>query len=84
MWGIELANPGIELVHPDTATPATDLARAVQHAALSRGLIIEVGGRDDTVLRLLPPLNVTEEEIDAAADILGRAIAAAGDRERPD
>ncbi|GLZ41334.1 diaminobutyrate--2-oxoglutarate transaminase family protein [Actinokineospora sp. NBRC 105648] len=54
---------GVELVHPaDAAT--------VRDRALRQGLIIELGGRDDRVVRLLPPLNVTAEVVDLACDII--------------
>ncbi len=67
MWGIELADPR-------TGRPASTLARAVQALALRRGLILELGGRDDAVVRILPPLNVTESVLDTACDILLGAI----------
>lgn len=63
MWGIELANPR----YGEAAAP---LAAAVQASALRRGLIIELGGREDSVLRLMPPLNVTEEVLDTACSII--------------
>ncbi|GII88545.1 diaminobutyrate--2-oxoglutarate aminotransferase [Sphaerisporangium siamense] len=67
MWGVELAGPR-------DGTPATDAARRVQAAALRRGLVIEVGGRDDCVIRILPPLNVTADVVDTACSILIDAI----------
>ncbi len=67
MWGIELADPR-------DGRPASGYARAVQAYALRRGLIIELGGRDDSVIRLMPPLTVTAEVIDLAATILLDAI----------
>lgn len=67
MWGVELADPG-------DGRSAGQLARQVQTRALRRGLIIELGGRDDCVIRLLPPLNVTAEVIDTACDIVLDAI----------
>ncbi|MGQ0465252.1 MAG: aspartate aminotransferase family protein [Sporichthyaceae bacterium] len=70
MWGIELRSPY------DGRT-AEDLTRTAQSEALHRGLILEVGGRDDSVLRLLPPLNVTAEVLDIACDILLESIAIA-------
>ena len=63
MWGIELADP-------HDGRPAGELAAEVQAAALRRGLIVELGGRDDCVVRMLPPLNVTVEVIDTACAIL--------------
>jgi 4-aminobutyrate aminotransferase len=38
------------------------------------GLLVGKGGLYGNVLRIAPPLTVTEEEIDEAADILIRAI----------
>jgi diaminobutyrate-2-oxoglutarate transaminase len=67
MWGIELADPG-------TGRPAGELARAVQARALRKGLILELGGRDDCVVRMLPPLNVTAEVVDTACSILAAVI----------
>jgi len=67
MWGIELADPA-------TGRPAGELARAVQAEALRRGLIVECGGRDDAVVRLLPPLNVTAGIVDTACRILVSVI----------
>jgi diaminobutyrate-2-oxoglutarate transaminase len=51
------------------------VARAVQRAALNRGLIVELGGRHDAVVRILPPLNVTRRTLDQALEILGAALA---------
>ncbi len=70
MWAVELADPV-------TGTPASELARAVQLGALRRGLIVELGGRGDAVVRMLPPLNVTADVVDTAADILRDALLAA-------
>ncbi|MDQ4009447.1 MAG: diaminobutyrate--2-oxoglutarate transaminase family protein [Actinomycetota bacterium] len=67
MWGIELADPLGSL-------PAGELAQQVQAAALRRGLILELGGRDDCVVRMLPPLNVTAEVIDTACSIFLDAL----------
>lgn len=67
MWGIELAAPG------DGRT-VTDLTEEVQARALRNGLIVELGDRDDCVVRMLPPLNVTAEVLDIALSILLDAI----------
>ncbi|WP_116201407.1 aspartate aminotransferase family protein [Amycolatopsis circi] len=67
MWGIELADPR-------TGAPASELALAVQNHALRRGLIVELGGRGDSVVRLLPALNVTAEVVRTAAGILLAAL----------
>ncbi|MBS2533811.1 diaminobutyrate--2-oxoglutarate transaminase family protein [Catenulispora sp. NF23] len=70
IWGIEFADP-------KNGRPAGGLAAAVQAAALRGGLIVELGGRDDCVVRMLPPLNVTTGTVEAACTILLDAIGTA-------
>ncbi|MEX2986190.1 diaminobutyrate--2-oxoglutarate transaminase family protein [Streptomyces sp. C36] len=60
---------------PLPAAPA--LAAAVQQECLRRGLIVELGGRHASVVRLLPPLTITDEQAEAVLDRLADAIAAA-------
>lgn len=67
---------GVEIIDPLTGAGDPVRARSIQRSALEHGLILEVGGRDDCVVRLLPPLNITRETLDQALDILGDAIAA--------
>ena len=67
MWGVELNASG------DGRT-AGQLADEVQARALRAGLILELGGRDDCVVRMLPPLNITAEVVDIALTIMIRAI----------
>lgn len=75
---------GVELVDPETApdTPtdgprpaAPELAAAVQRECLRRGLIVELGGRRASVVRLLPPLTITDEQATAVLDRLADAVA---------
>ncbi|ETK34141.1 diaminobutyrate--2-oxoglutarate transaminase family protein [Microbispora sp. ATCC PTA-5024] len=73
---------GVELVDPQAAPDgcgarpaAPRLAAAVRAACLDRGLIVELGGRYDATLRLLPPLTITDEEAEAVLDRLSDAIA---------
>ncbi|WP_152648241.1 diaminobutyrate--2-oxoglutarate transaminase family protein [Streptacidiphilus anmyonensis] len=72
---------GIELVDhqaaPDDlgARPAApELAHAVRAEALRRGLILELGGRYGSVVRLLPPLTMTDEQAEAVLERLADAI----------
>ncbi|MFC9324423.1 diaminobutyrate--2-oxoglutarate transaminase family protein [Kitasatospora sp. NPDC057015] len=77
MIGIELVDPAAE---PDAcgAQPAApELAVRVREACLARGLIVELGGRHDAVLRLLPPLTITDEQVEAVLDRLADAVRAA-------
>jgi diaminobutyrate-2-oxoglutarate transaminase len=73
---------GIELVDPETGGPNQQAAVAVQRAAFERGLIVELGGRDDAVVRLLPPLNVTRATLDQALGILRESLAVVSAGER--
>ncbi|WP_275560900.1 diaminobutyrate--2-oxoglutarate transaminase family protein [Streptomyces sp. 5-6(2022)] len=71
-----------------TAAPPADpaLAVAVQQECLRRGLIVELGGRHSAVIRLLPPLTITDEQaeavLDRLTDALDAAIRTAGTRSR--
>ncbi|MFD3871545.1 diaminobutyrate--2-oxoglutarate transaminase family protein [Streptomyces sp. NPDC058623] len=71
---------GIELVDPGTGAAAPDLAAAVRQACLDRGLIVELGGRHSSVVRLLPPLTLTDEQATAVLDRLADAVPAAARR----
>ncbi|WP_252503111.1 aspartate aminotransferase family protein [Sporosarcina sp. Marseille-Q4943] len=69
MIGVEIINP---TKHPNQlgSYPASpELASRIQQECLKRGLILEVGGRFSSVIRLLPPLIITKEQID---DVLQR------------
>lgn len=55
-----------------------ELTLKIQRAALERGLMVEKGGRNGSVIRFLPPIIISFEQIDFALDALERAIIAAG------
>ncbi|NEC89433.1 diaminobutyrate--2-oxoglutarate transaminase family protein [Streptomyces sp. SID12501] len=55
---------------------APELAAAVQRECLRRGLIVELGGRRASVVRLLPPLTISDEQAAAVLDRLADAVAA--------
>ncbi|MGX1133638.1 diaminobutyrate-2-oxoglutarate transaminase [Streptomyces glaucescens] len=57
--------------------PAPRLASAVQRECLRRGLIVGLGGRGTSVVRLLPPLTISDEQAAAVLDRLADALAAA-------
>nr|MDT0519557.1 diaminobutyrate--2-oxoglutarate transaminase family protein [Streptomyces sp. DSM 41633] len=71
---------GVELVDPETGAAAPALAAAVRQECLDRGLIVELGGRHGAVVRLLPPLTLTDEQAAAVLDRLADAIPAAARR----
>ncbi len=51
-----------------------DLAGQVSQAAFRRGLIIETAGPRDEVLKLLPPLVITDDELRQGLDIVEDAL----------
>ncbi|ANW17720.1 diaminobutyrate--2-oxoglutarate transaminase family protein [Streptomyces clavuligerus] len=57
--------------------PWPGLAAAVRRECLDRGLIIELGGRHSAVVRLLPPLTLTDEQAVAVLDRFADGLAAA-------
>ncbi|MFD0007720.1 diaminobutyrate--2-oxoglutarate transaminase family protein [Streptomyces sp. NPDC127178] len=60
--------------HPRPAAP--ELAVAIQQECLRRGLIVELGGRHSSVVRLLPPLTISDEQAAAVLDRLADAVEA--------
>jgi len=59
------------------------LARNLQAACFSEGLMVELGGRHGAVMRLLPPLNVAACQVDAICAVIARACQmVAGTEER--
>lgn len=77
MLGVEIVDPAGErdaLGHPPYHPT---LAAAIQGECLKRGLILELGGRHGSVVRFLPPLIITHEEIDRVGRIFSRAVTAA-------
>lgn len=69
MLGIEIVNP-TKAANKIGSFPAfPELASCIQQECFNRGLILEVGGRFSSVIRLLPPLIITKEQID---DVLQR------------
>ncbi len=71
---------GLELVEDaDTKRPANELGAAVTAECLARGVSMNIvrSGSIANCFRLAPPLNVTEEEIDLAVEILDASLKAA-------
>jgi diaminobutyrate-2-oxoglutarate transaminase len=51
-----------------------ELAKKVSSAAFERGLLVETAGPKDEVIKLLPPLTVTDTEIDQGLEVLADAV----------
>ena len=67
----------IELVKPGTDTPDPAAAAKAMEETKARGLLVGKGGRFGNVLRLAPPMTLTEAEADEGLSILSEALPAA-------
>lgn len=56
----------------------TEAAEKIAAAAFERGLMVETSGPASEVVKLLPPLNVTDEQVDRALAVLAESVAAVG------
>lgn len=63
IWGIDLAEAG-----------GAELARRVSRRCFDLKLIAERVGRDDTVIKLLPPLTIEMEQLERGCAIIKRAL----------
>jgi 4-aminobutyrate aminotransferase-like enzyme len=66
----------VEFVNPLTKKPAPEVAKAVQTYALHQGVLILTAGTFGNVIRFLPPLVITNEQLEEAVAIMGEALAA--------
>jgi 4-aminobutyrate aminotransferase len=66
---------GVELRHAN-GTPATDRAKELVAIARDRGLLLLTGGMHGNVLRILAPLTIDMEWLEAGLTILDRCLAA--------
>ncbi len=66
VYGVDFANAG-----------GPERASRVQAAAFQHGLVIESCGRRDSVIKLLPPLNIPAEQLAEGLQRFGRALEAA-------
>lgn len=74
MLGIEIVDPNGERDALGNFPQDGPRAKEIQQAALRRGLIIELGGRFGSTIRMLPPLIIQPEDIDVVVAILTDAI----------
>lgn len=64
---------GVELVKPD-GTPDGAGCERLQECCLERGLIIINCGQERNVVRFIPPLNISDTELDEALEIFAAAL----------
>ncbi|MEO1466031.1 MAG: aspartate aminotransferase family protein [Cyanobacteria bacterium J06633_1] len=77
MIGVEIVNPSAEKDFRGNYPAYPQLATCIQAECLRRGLIIEIGGRFSSVVRFLPPLIITSEQIDSISEIFQASVKAA-------
>ncbi|CAM1372626.1 aspartate aminotransferase family protein [Tenacibaculum xiamenense] len=66
---------GVELVKdPFTKDPYPELVKELRQKCLQRGLLFEVGGHYNNVMRIVPPLTITGTIIDNALEILKTSL----------
>ena len=74
--GVGLMN-AMEFVKPEDNAPNGALCDAVRAEALKRDLLLLGCGADHNNIRLIPPLNVTEDVVNTVFAIIDESIAAA-------
>lgn len=63
IWGIDFSRVGDD-----------SIVKNIIKECFNNGLIIEAAGRKDLVLKLLPPLVITKEELNEGLDIISKSI----------
>jgi diaminobutyrate-2-oxoglutarate transaminase len=79
MLGVEFVDTGADWQGPGPQAPDGDFAAAVRAKCFDRGLIVELGGRESATARFLPPLIVSQSQVDEIAAIFEEAVAAVVD-----
>ena len=74
MLGVQVVDPEAAPGSDGVSAPDGRRAARLQQECLRHGLIVEVGGPDSAVLRFLPPLTVTVQEVEAIAERFGAAL----------
>ena len=65
---------GVELVRDSDKTPAVKEAALVRDWCREKGVLIGLGGADGNVIRIQPPLVLTEDEATMAVDVIEQAL----------
>ena len=73
MPGTPIEPRGRGLVH-GLAFEYRRAGRKVCAAAFERGLLVETAGPQDEVVKLLPPLTITDAELDQGLELLADAV----------
>jgi 4-aminobutyrate aminotransferase len=74
MVAVEFVKPG----EGDGRVPDSDVTKRVQKACFDRKLLLLTAGTSVNVVRIIPPLVTTAEEVDLALSIIAEALDEAG------
>jgi 4-aminobutyrate aminotransferase len=66
---------GIEIVHPVTKEPNGEGLLTILQKCMEKGVLFYFCGNAGEVVRMIPPLTVSKEEIDLGLSIFEEAIA---------
>ena len=77
MWGVEIVDKRQAANRLGSYPAFGELAKRIQQECFARGLILELGGRHGAVVRLLPPLIISDSELALLGERLQAAIEAA-------
>jgi len=65
---------GVEFVVPGGRTPDKNRTKAIQRACLEAGLLLLTCGTDENIIRWIPPLIISEQELEEALNIFESAL----------
>lgn len=77
MVGVEVVDKQAEPDSIGSHPSYPDLAKQIQKECFNRGLILELGGRYGSVIRFLPPLIITEDQLLSVCEIFDESVKAA-------
>jgi 4-aminobutyrate aminotransferase len=69
---------GIEFAHGPELSPRPDLAKGLLHEAFERKLLLLSCGTYGQVVRVIPPLVTTDDEVETAIGVIGESLVAVG------
>ena len=58
----------------ETGEPSKELVKRIQKTCLENGLMLLTCGPWDNTIRIIPPINVSAQEVDEALGIFGAAL----------
>jgi len=64
---------GVELVD-ENGVPSGNVLSEVRTNCMENGVLVWAGGREDNVLRLMPPLVITREQMETGLEVIASAI----------